>query len=470
MKIVFLIIIAVFCQYNISIAQTKAGVNECIELTNIVFRLTEIPVYLDNNAESYSHDIDTYFAKYKSHELIRYVKSIKEEHNTTYEMIPKVIACLEVKNGRIVLRESVDVFNLVNNHSQQEIFTRYIELLNNFYKKTNFRQFYNSQIKLYATVNERINALLCDVNPNWFESFFNQKSGNPIIVVSPSNGRYNYAIPDLPDTDHNMIIIIGNSRFDSDGLPIYDDMTYFSIIHELMHGYTNVRMEQMWEQFESAISNIYPHVQNSMYAIGYNDPETMATEWLNNLFTLLYLKNNGQQDTSNFLIRILEGNGFIWMERSLKFMEYFYDNKDIFPNIDAFMFQFVGFVDNISKNIEQIKQEVINKRPYIVDTFPASESVVSLNTDKIIFRFSVPMMSNSYGIGALPDKQILNLYPIIKNAFWQNDYTFVLTFDSAKLEKGTEYGIILKQYSFQSTTFYSLETDYLYQFKTENLR
>lgn len=55
------------------------------------------------------------------------------------------------------------------------------------------------------------------------------------------------------------------------------------------------------------------------------------------------------------------------------------------------------------------------------------------------------MRTNAYGYACLQDAYVNNLYPVVKNALWQDAYTFVLEIDSSKLNFGTEYGILLKK-------------------------
>lgn len=149
--------------------------------------------------------------------------------------------------------------------------------------------------------------------------FFEPQFRESIIAVSPSNGPFNYAIPNLPDKKYQAFVIIGNSRFDEFGLPVYDEMELFATVHELMHPYTNSIADVLYPMIQSAVARIYSNTQEAINAAGYYSPEMMFTEWLNNLFTIQSLKSVLNQDSVNFLLRILEGNGFVYMNRSLSF-------------------------------------------------------------------------------------------------------------------------------------------------------
>ncbi|MCR4826449.1 MAG: DUF4932 domain-containing protein, partial [Bacteroidales bacterium] len=55
-------------------AQTKIHVDERLELTSVVFRLTEDVAFVHSTPANYIADIDDYFSPYKNHELIEFVK------------------------------------------------------------------------------------------------------------------------------------------------------------------------------------------------------------------------------------------------------------------------------------------------------------------------------------------------------------------------------------------------------------
>lgn len=151
-------------------------------------------------------------------------------------------------------------------------------------------------------------------------------------------------------------------------------------------------------------------------------------------------------------------------------MEHFIANKSDCVAQDVLLTQFAGFINYTADHIAQIQNEIAYKHPYIVDVFPALNSlndVAGINC--IIFSFSVPMRTNAYGYACLQDAYVNNLYPVVKNALWQDAYTFVLEIDSSKLNFGTEYGILLKKDSFQSVYYYTLAEDFIYKIKTRKL-
>ena len=83
-KIELIAVILLFITHSISAKnehKISAKVDERIELLSVVCRLAEFKEYVNNNIPSYAKDVDTYFAEYKSHELITLAKKLNKERS-----------------------------------------------------------------------------------------------------------------------------------------------------------------------------------------------------------------------------------------------------------------------------------------------------------------------------------------------------------------------------------------------------
>lgn len=464
----YILLIIVLLQYNAALAQPTGYVSECVEMTNIVFRLADIPEYCCQYETQYIKDLDILMEKGKSHEVVQFVRELRYSDQKSFEILPKIIACLDTCNGAIEFRETVDLKMLqaeLEDNGLQSNCTRFITLLNDFYNTSGFKQFFLEHSSYYQNIQDKFNKLIKQLGISWLPSFFDSEYRDTIIIVSPSNGPFNYVIPNLPDEQCQAFVIIGNTRFDETGLPIYDEMTLFATAHELMHVYTNPIADALYPVIQTAVTSIYSDTKGAINAAGYYSPEMMLREWLNNLFAMQSLKPILDQDSFNLQLRILEGQGFIYMDRSLDFLDNLIANNLDLLEQDLFITYFAGHINFIAEHIVQIQNEITYKHPYIVDVFPALNGLTDVkNVDQIIFKFSVPMLTNTYGYGHL--QGVNNLFKIVKNATWHDEYTFVLVIDYSKLNSGTEYGILLNRNSFQSVYYYTLSEDFIYKFKT----
>lgn len=478
MKKIFLLLVAVFSLYGVSNAQVKGEASECFELTGVAYRLADIiwVTKIDDYLPKYAADIDSCFSQYKSHELISFLREVGEKRHNNLYLFPRVTTCLEVGNGKVRFRPGVDVAGFASRTTPGFVYApgakkdvlRFVELLNDFYRETNFRKFYDDHAGFYNIAVERANKLLEKVDVAWFESRFGVEWSDPIVVVSPSSGRGNYARNDLPDPHHDRCMVIGVPRLGEDGLPVYYDTDYFTMVHEFMHTYANPRVDVSWDELEPSATKIFPFVQDALLRVGYSESHSMVAEWLTNLFTLMYLKEHGETDTYDWETGWLRESGFIWIERSIAFMDYFYENRDKYPSVDDFMPRLVEFMRYTADNFDVVKKEFDDRHPYVVDSFPIAGSTVSTDTDTIAIRFSEPMNTNGHGLEGVDEEGMANLYPLLlrETAHWKDEYTFVFTIDKTRLEKGRKYGIIIPRIAFDSKKYAPLKEDYLYHFTT----
>lgn len=448
------------------IAQLKSQVNECFELTSIAFRLADASEYSNNLLIDYSNDIDHYFVKYKDHKLILYIKEIREKQGIGYDAVSSAASFLDIKNGKVTIRSDVKISQIseIDKRWTEQSFKTFVSLLNNFYQKAKFRSFFIQQIGLYRLAEERMDEQLKNFNIDWFKTIFEEEILSPMVVVSPSNGPHNYAfhIP-AQNSINGMVIGCGS---DKDGQPAFNPGVMRLITHEFLHNYTNKRISSCWNQIDSAAQIIYSPIKEDMRRNAYIGAETTMYEWFTNLITIMYLKENSVKDFSlENTVRDYQTRGFIWMDRSVAFMEHFRDNQNLYATIDGYMPQIVGFINNTATNFDQVLNEFNNRHPYVIDIFPAPNSINKLNIDTIIIRFSEPMFVGAHGMSPIDDK---NTKPIhwLTMPFWKDERTFVIVLNNSKFEKGRKYGFYLDKDFFQSAKKYPMKEDYEYTFKT----
>lgn len=464
-KIILFIISLEFTFFSIN-AQLKSEVSERFELTSIVSRLAGAPEFVNNQLSSYTNAIDSYFAPYIDHPLILFLKDIREEYGISYNSVPTATACLVLKNGKITVHPDFDIARIseFDPRWNVQIFNTFVTQLNDFYRKTKFRNFYLQHTSIYKVAVERMDALLKNINPNWFVSFFGEELGNIDVFVSLCNGPGNFALPPIAEKLNGCIVI--GAASDQNGLPWFSNNMITIILHELMHHHTNRRINAYWDQMEPAAEKIFPHVKEKMYKIGYGSAENIMLEWFDNLCVILYFRDNpGITRPYEHLIGLDQYRGFIWMDRSVLFMEHFYKNRDLFVTIDDYMSQVVGFIDFTADNFDHVLGEYENAFPYIVEVFPASGSTLTQNIKTIEVRFS-QVMYGVYGVDIINDENI-SVMPYSEEPFWKDEYTFVLPFNPDRLEKGKIYGLKLPRVTFQNRKMFAIKEDYICIFNTD---
>lgn len=461
-----IILSIIFCGLWIEcFSQLKSQTSEIFELSSIVFRLAGAEEFMNNAIPEYTKDIDLYFAPYASHDLITYIKEIREKNGIAYDAVMNAAACMTIEHGQVKVKPNFNVFDIVKVDPRwtTDTYTKYVNRLNDFYKTSRFNSFYNSHKRLYKVATQRLDKVLSMVNVKWFESFFGKKLDEPLVIASLSNGGANYGLGVLSDCIKPGIVI--GCRADRKGLPQYSlNSALLLVVHELSHCFSNKLLLDAWdEKFEPAVMKIYSNVEERMSKRGYGDPGIMLMEWFNNLCELMYYRENPSKYINvNGQTGLYQYRGFIWMERSVDFMDEFYENRETYVTIKEYIPRLLAFIDETAAGFDKIIEEDILKIPRIIETSPVSGAI--LNSDRLVMRFSVPMCTKAYGYKKVQDSDALAVP--IKREYWQDSTTFVIEINTKKLQKNKKYGIQLSRQFYQSEITYPLAENYNFYFYT----
>ncbi len=148
--------------------------------------------------------------------------------------------------------------------------------------------------------------------------------------------------------------------------------------------------------------------------------------------------------------------GFIWMRRSMDFMENFYAHRDLYPHIEDFMPQLIAFLNFTADNFDSVLTEYQNRHPYITNVYPAVNSDIT-GFNEIIITFSEPMLG-AWGFTevALDDPNVKELY--INAVEWSEDKLQVkLILAPEESEPNCTYGIQLLPEGFISAKYFHLD-------------
>lgn len=461
-KWILTIFAVVLIQSTMAESYLKCQVNECFELTSIAFRLADALEYINQTIPTYSDDIDHYFAHHKDHKLIAYIKELRKNKGVAFDAVALASAYLEISRGVVRANSKFNISEIgtLDNRWDETSFNTFVSLLNDFYKKSKFRLFFDQHADLYSIATKRMDDLLSTINANWFQSFFGSKIEETLVIASLCNGSNNYAFK----VNNNSGIVIG-AGCDSKGLPAYNPRQSFVVIHELLHHRINPLISKYWLPLEDASTQIYSYVKDNMAKIAYGSARIMTTEWMINLCTLLYFQEEpNTQMPIGSMIRSQQVAGFVWMERSFNFMQHFYDNRDQFTTLESFIPQLIEFLNYSARNFDHIQAEFIKQKPYVVDVFPSPGSVLPQGIDTIEIRFSAPMLGAS-GMSVLKEEGVLSI-PIVGLPYWKDEFTFVIPLDRKSIMANKLYGFSLPFRFFQSDKYYSIGDDFRYTFNT----
>lgn len=431
---------------HIAQARITPCVDERFELTSITFALAGVPEFCESKVPSYLQDIDNYFTPYELTEPINYVRKLNQEYYIGYNAVSDITNLLEIKKGKIILKSDLSILDEMGSRWNKELLTEYVKMLNRFYKESKFNVFFNNHKELYKIAEQRMGEYFANMNLNeWLNSFYGKEMDqNQNIYISLVNGRHNYAFPGG--------VIIGVAG-DGNGMPAPNLQSLPILVHEILHHYTNYVFFTFWDEMKDAADKIYPFVNSKMSKIAYGNSQTMVLEWLNHLFVAMYLKHINYE-TAEFDIAQNMQKGFIWMQRSIEFMDYFHLNRERYASIEDFMPQLISFLEYIANNFELVIKEYENLNPFITNIFPAPGSDLT-GFDEVIITFSKPMNS-SYGFCGVPSD--CEPLPVdFNNLKWSdNKCSFIMKLNSKTEKHDCKYGVKLNPYAFQSSKYYNL--------------
>ena len=462
MKKLFLLIVIALA-FQSSYATLSVQVDERSELLSIVCRLAGYREYVNNNVKSYTDDIDSYFAPYATLPLIDYAKEIRQTNSIAYDAVAKLIPFMEIKNKKILFTQNAfKAISEIDSRWSEDILSKYSILLNDFYQKSNFNRFFSKHSTLYETTETRFNEAVTNLlNLSWFNDMFGAVNTNFHIVLSLCNGRCNYG---PSDGKFDYYAIIGVSLVDSLGIPFfeYNNDKLSLVIHEFSHSYCNPLCEKYTDEMLPVFDALFPYLAKPLSKGAYGSSKTLMCENLTRLATLLYLGDNNM--ISAFNTRTDEQSGFPWMGDLYFFYSNYRNNRDIYPDFESFIPEYILFMKGVANQIDKIMSEYENKIPRIVSVFPQNGSTVSSKIKEVRIMFNVPMRLAS-GARALDDnpenrKTFIPRPP--KQSLSSNKKVIIIPIH---LEENTKYGCILT--TFQSEESYDLAKEYEWKFDTK---
>jgi hypothetical protein len=368
-------------------------VDERVELMSIVFRLAEAKEYVKNNVPLYTNEIDRYFEKYKNLPLIEYTKTLRDEYGVAYDAVAQFSIFLEIKNKKIKFRQDIDLQKLDTRWNRDSI-PKYIVLLNDFYKKTKFNNFFikNEQIRKIAAENFA-KEVTDKTDFDWFENFFGFLPAHKFqIIISLANGSSNYGPKIVYNDDtEKFYAIIGSWQVDKNGFPIYKESMGVSVsstlIHEICHSFCNPLIYEYLDELLPKATVFNELSKEKMQNMAYGDPKTFIGEILARACAIQYQiehYNNRYEETRAVATEVC--SGFLYIPNLLSAFKIYKDDRINYKTLRDFMPEIVKVQNSIDP--QQLYDEVESQKPNITGTnIPNNCDSVDYNLDHITIYF-----------------------------------------------------------------------------------
>ncbi len=409
-------------------------VDERVELMSMVFRLVGAREYhMAPDTAPYVQEVDAHFAPFKDHPTIQLAAKLRAERGISYDAVASYAVHLK---GGPQLEPKIPFddpkLQLESRWSPQAA-AEFLAALQQFADDSKAFEFFDAHRDFYDAAAQKLEAEIAR-RPyrQWIDGFFGASAGASFTgIVGLLNGGGNYGVKVVyPDGRLEILPIIGASRFDETGLPIFSAEDAGTITHEFCHSFCNPLIDANLEQMQPAAEKIYPFRRSLMKQQAYGSAQTMLYESLVRACTHRFLIAHGSEREAAAALRHEVARGFLWTPELSELLAEYEQSRETYPTLASFMPRVVAFFDELAEGIDDRMAEL----PHVVRlTPPDGARDVSPDLEAIVIEFDKPMNPGGMSIVGRPTDTPPSTE---RGHFEQDGRVFVLP---VRLEPGRTY-------------------------------
>lgn len=347
---------------------------------------------------------------------------------------------------------------------------QFISLLNQFYKKTNFQEFFNNHFGDYQKAESEYQmTILSDFNQDWYSKFYGKKANEDYkIILGYGNGGGNYGIKTHPEKQKEIVnAVVGIWSFDKEGNVKFDKNEFQPLlIHEFNHSFVNyiLEMNNNASKLENSSKIIYALVKEDMESQAYGNLETMINESLVRAAVIHYMMDNkySQKDIDEEIL-IQEKRKFLWMKELVDLLGKYKNDRKKYPSLESFYPEIISFYNQLSPKMSTLISDYEKKQPKVVSIFPDiwNKNDVDPAIKEITINFDREMAeSSSINMGSTGKEH----FPLTKNEGFVNNHRSIKLL--TEMKPNTEYEFVFTDSRFKSKEGYPLKETVI-KFKTK---
>jgi hypothetical protein len=397
MKKIILLLTSIALCYTIYAQKNnlKPKFDERTELLSVVFRLSGAREYQNNSVKIYTDSVDSYFASFKKHKVVKKAKRLRKMRGVAYDAIMSMAIHLSIENGTVQFNNNVTRDNLDGRWGKSA--DKFVLLLNDFYQTSNFNKFYTDKKELYSVAGKRFEDISGTIDLSWYKKFFGyEPEGEYNVVLSFINmGNYGPKVKDKSGEESAYSIICAWET-DSLGYPVYMKEQKHTLVHEFCHSFCNPMGDKFYPEMKEKTKEIYSKVNDIMRRQAYGSAKTMVNEILVRASTIRYFQDEGtEQERVDAMIKHEKARGFLWIDKLYSVLNNYVDNRDRYKTFEDIMPDIVKLQNSLP--VEPMYEEYLSSCPKIVSCSLANGSKdVSTDLKEIIIVYDRPM--SSFGI------------------------------------------------------------------------
>ncbi len=337
---------------NVSAGNLVSHVDTRMELMSIVAKMAGYPEYNRREGTAYNQSVNNWFDKFKTHPAIETAKEMRSESRPTEKQLQwdgvfMLAMHLVIENDSVFLNPNL-ITEGVDDRCFNELTPRFIEDLNDFYKVSDARGFFESNKELYARLETYMQQnILNNIDDRWLESFFGYAPENFNLVQTLLTGTYNYGATTVSREGVESACASISLPLDINNQPRINEKWAISIIiHEFTHYYWSPLIEKNKDLLLPYVATIFSQMGDIE---PYAPDEAVLSEPLTVAVEALYDKRNNNDFRATLAQNKDEGTYFI--EDLMKKIEEYDSNRSKYKNIDDFMPEIVEFYKGLADHI-----------------------------------------------------------------------------------------------------------------------
>ena len=316
MKNLFLIIL-ILKSLNIN-SQSKTvnvTVDERMELITTVqylsgyFLLTQADI-------NYTKDIDFYFNGYKNHKAVELLKDMQSNF-FSFGRVPMVMYHYDFPSFKLKHEFSLKEQSLIKYEKNKDKIQQFFKELKDFYKVTNFHQFYQNHKELY---NQIINNVKNEIEKHnniveIIEAHYGVEKKSYNVILTPLLHDGGFGIVIQSNTGEDLYAIIGPSQ-SSVGVPYYNPQKLLQdyVIHEFSHSFTNTLVDTFYDELKT-YSCLYNSIKDVMKKQAYTTWQSCLYEHMVRANEIILAKELlGNKVAEELYNKDVEDNSFIYLK------------------------------------------------------------------------------------------------------------------------------------------------------------
>ena len=187
----FFLLLAMLLAVTFANAQIIVEASETVELMAILSRTAGFREYCMDMGGQYTKDTEAWYAPYKQHPAVAYMKDLRSKYNIGYDAVMTMAINLETNGKKVTM--TGEKLNLGNRWQNIETDT-FLVHLNQFYTDTRFHDFYTQHQSFYESVLRTYEQNVMQYfHQDWYPRFYGTEPTERFrIVIGFTNGGGNY--------------------------------------------------------------------------------------------------------------------------------------------------------------------------------------------------------------------------------------------------------------------------------------